>query len=83
MAEADLSPEGLTPVPQPDPNPFIPWLGGENPAGNALVDVRFRNGDEVGPLRAWRWIWSHHYNNGGDIIAWRYHKPEAPTEGGM
>jgi hypothetical protein len=68
--------------PTPDPDGWIPWSGGECPVdGETHVQFKFRNnswgfGYEG---KANERDWSHD-NSGGDIIAYRIHKPEPAPE---
>ena len=55
---------------------WIEWNGGECPtAKEAVVDVRFRNGDIGNFAPAGSWFWGHALCQ-GDIIAYRLHNPE-------
>lgn len=66
-------------------NEWIEWNGGECPVEKgALIDVKRRNGQEHSG-NALRWeddleqsFWDND-NAGGDIIAYRLHKPEQPA----
>ena len=55
---------------------WIEWGGGERPVEEgALVDVRFRDGDDDRNIEAIDLLWNHE-NWSADIIAYRLHKPE-------
>lgn len=60
--------------PAPDADGWIEWGGGECPVeDDAIIDIRFRYGHEERGVDA-DWDWEH--SGGGDIIAYRLHKPE-------
>ena len=60
--------------PAPDDDGWIEWKGGECPVeDDAVIDIRFRDGNEERGVDA-DWDWEH--SGGGDIIAYRLHKPE-------
>ncbi len=58
-----------------EPNPFIQWNGGENPALGKRVDVKFRVGECGMDGEAAGYDWGHPWSTGGDpkwdIIAYR------------
>lgn len=55
---------------------WIEWGGGERPVEEgALVDVRFRDGDDDRNIEAIDLLWNHE-NWSADIIAYRLHKPD-------
>ena len=55
---------------------WIEWGGGECPVEEgALVDVRFRDGDDDRNIEAIDLLWNHE-NWSADIIAYRLHKPD-------
>jgi hypothetical protein len=57
---------------------WTPHNGGPMPCdGNAMVDLRFRDGKEApesSEAKIWEW---KHFGFSHDIIAWRYHKEGA------
>ena len=60
--------------PARDADGWIEWKGGECPVeDDAVIDIRFRDGNEERGVHA-DWDWEH--SGGGDIIAYRLHKPE-------
>lgn len=61
---------GQSPAAQPDPDGWIPWTGGKNPAPGKTVDVRFRGseGTDRQISECWDWV---HCDSGGDIVAYR------------
>ncbi|MGL5219582.1 MAG: hypothetical protein ACRC8G_08910 [Plesiomonas shigelloides] len=61
--------------PAPDADGWIAWEGGECPIPLlAACDVKFSRGDEIESTIAGNVGWQHKYS-GGDIIAYRLHKP--------
>lgn len=49
---------------------WIKWNGGENPIPGKACVIRLDNGLETHPELSDGWEWKH-YDNGGDIIAYR------------
>jgi hypothetical protein len=59
---------------------WIKWDGGENPAGDALVEVQFRNGEIDHGENANGWNWGHGDSSGNyDIVAYRVVEEERET----
>jgi len=54
-----------------EPNPFIQWNGGENPAPGKWVDVMFADSDDWGSMPSDALTWSHSGQVLFDIIAYR------------
>lgn len=73
----------LTWLGRPGADGFIPWTGGENPAGEMRVDTRHQRGDECYDWCAAQWGVSwlcEDPEDGENIIAWR---PAPSVEGGL
>lgn len=49
---------------------YLPWFGGNNPAGNSLVTVRFRNGEVQESQIASSKDWAHNETS-GDIVEFK------------
>lgn len=63
-------------VPVPASDGWIEWKGGECPvAPDALVQLRYRDGEEdLELLPASQWHWDHH-GDGDDVLAYRVAEP--------
>lgn len=66
---------------RPDADGWMPWSGGENPVGEAVVDTRHKNGiEQRGWVAQWGVSWLHDdYDSAENIIAFRL-APTAPVE---
>lgn len=75
-------PTTTMPTDEPDADGWIPWHGGEIPVDlDTRVDTKYRRDSEFPDtnMLAGSLYWDHRAF-GGDIIAYRLHKPEPPVQ---